>query len=204
MSEMNYNEISKIWVSEVNEESLQPFTRRQLLNIIVYISKVRLTLASDGTSSKLQEDLLKQEALNLEFMLKDLLLIRKQKILNLVLTNRHPPVKLTILDEEDFYKKVKTAFDIHQEFVESSLSGSSTSTKSDETESEDASPEDEYMTVRFLKAVDNAFLGLDGHEHGPFKKEDVAMIPVDNARNWERNGTVSRVILEDEVAGSGE
>ena len=200
---MNYNEISKIWATEVNEDSLQPFTRRQLLNIIVYISKIRLTLASDGTGTKLQEELLKQEALNLEFMLKDLLLLRKQKLLNLVLTGRHPPVELTILDEEDFYTKVKTAFDMHHQFVESSLAGSATA-KSDAKDKEELPPADEYMTVRFLRDVEDAFLGLDGHEHGPFKKEHVAMIPADNARNWERNGTVSRVILEDEVVGRGE
>jgi hypothetical protein len=37
-------------------------------------------------------------------------------------------------------------------------------------------------------------MGLDEMVYGPFKKEDIAMIPSGNARNWLKDGTVTRVV----------
>ena len=36
--------------------------------------------------------------------------------------------------------------------------------------------------------------------YGPFKKEDVAMIPSANARTWLRDGTVIRIVAEEELS----
>jgi hypothetical protein len=191
-------------MTEVNEEALQPLTSKRLTKMVIYLSKVRLMLASDSTDDKLQKELLKQEALNLEFMIRDLLLLRRQKILNLVLARRLLSEDQVTMNEVDFYRKTKFAFDNHNEFVESSLAGASTIPQSDTGKDLDSSAGTEYVTVRFLKDIDNAFMGLDGLEHGPFKKENVAMIPYKNAMNLSQDGAVSRVIFEDEAVRSGE
>lgn len=197
MSEIGYKDISKIWADEVKEESLRNLPNMTLAKMTMYLSKVRLTLASINTENKIQEELLKQEALNLEFMIRDLLLLRRQKILNLVLTGRHPSAESMTLDEEDFYKEIKTSFERHMEFVESSITGTSSKPRSEQDD--DESSGSEYVTVRFLKDIESAFMGLDGREYGPFEKEHVAMIPFENATNLSRDGSVSRVLFEDEA-----
>jgi len=202
LSEIGYNEISKSWQEEMSTDSLLDLADLRLSKMVSYLSKVRLQLASVGPDNKLQATLLTQEALNLEFMLEDLLLIRRRKILDLVIKGRRPAADMT-LDEEDFFKLILTAFTNHKEFVRTSLAGTKKMAKADPAVDEESPLEIEYVTVRFLKDVETAFMGLDGQEHGPFKKEDIAMIPTDNALNWLRNGTVARVVFEDEVARSG-
>ena len=54
----------------------------------------------------------------------------------------------------------------------------------------------EYVLVRFLRPVEDAFLGLDEMTYGPFEKDDIATIPTENARVWLRDGTVTRVAVD--------
>ena len=51
--------------------------------------------------------------------------------------------------------------------------------------------------MRFLRSISDAFLGLDEKTYGPFKKEDIAVIPTANAKTWLRDGTVIRIVAEE-------
>jgi len=52
-----------------------------------------------------------------------------------------------------------------------------------------ASVRNTLVVVRFLKDTDR-FLGNDGHVYGPFKSEDVASIPLKDALELTKDGTV--------------
>lgn len=210
MSDMNYNDIKKSWEDEAENETLQDLADLRLSKMISYLSNVRLSLASTSADEPLQADILTQEALNLEFMLEDLLVLRRDKILKSALAGRRPAGDMT-LAEEEFYNRIQRAFDGHSEFMKDSLTGlvssrPKTKSKKDEdvrgrTEAVSVSESDEmdYIVVRFLRSIDEAFVGLDELTYGPFMKEDVATIPAANARIWLRDGTVARVVLEDGV-----
>jgi DNA replication initiation complex subunit (GINS family) len=170
--------------------------------MISYLSNVRLSLASTSADESLQADILTQEALNIEFMLEDLLVLRRDKIMKSALTGRRP------IGEESFYNRIQRAFDGHSEFIKESLTGSVPSrakskirkgkaAKAQVDMSADESDEMDYIVVRFLRSIDDAFLGLDEQTYGPFKKEDIARIPAANARTWLRDGAAVRVLLED-------
>lgn len=209
MSEINYDGIKVAWEEEIANDGLQDLADLRLSKMIAYLSKVRLELASTNADDVLQADLLTQEALNIEFMLKDLLELRQHKILNAVLINRKPTGDMT-LTEEVFYKTIQRAFDSHVEFVKESLSGATPKTRSkgekEKTETKvsvdvlDDEVEDiDYIVVRFLRPIEEPFMGLDEKTHGPFEKESVARIPAANVRVWLRDGTATRVVPEDEV-----
>ena len=119
MSELNYDEIKQTWEDEVENEVLQDLADLRLSKMISYLSSVRLALASTEAEDTLQSDIFQQEALNIEFMIKDLLELRKNKIMKAILVGRKPPVDMT-LAEEEFYTRVQRAFDGHQEFVKDS------------------------------------------------------------------------------------
>ena len=207
MSEMNYDEIRQAWEDEVENESLQDLADLRLSRMISYLSNIRLSLASTNAEDTLQGDLLTQEALNIEFMIQDLLELRKNKIMKAIITGRKPPVDMT-LAEEEFYNRIQRAFDGHMEFVKESLSGLIASSKKRKSKSDDAPQKKteeideqesdglDYVIVRFLKPITEIFLGLDDVSYGPFAKEDIATIPVANAKAWLRDGTASRVIPE--------
>jgi len=208
LSEIGYNDIKNAWEDEISNKTLQNLVDLRLSKMVSYLSKVRLELASTNADDVLQADLLSQQALNIEFMLKDLLEYRRNKILRAAFSNRKPTSDMT-LPEEDFYKEIQRALDSHIDFVKEALSGAipqskpkgkkrKTPKKSDETLDEIIEDID-YIIVRFLRPIKEPFMGLDEKTHGPFEKEAVAKIPAANARTWLRDGTASRIIPEDGV-----
>jgi DNA replication factor GINS len=207
---MNYDNIKSAWEDEVENEVLQDLADLRLSKMIAYLSNIRLSLASTSADEPLQAEILTQEALNLEFMLEDLLALRREKILKSALVGRRPTADMT-LAEEEFYNRIQRAFDGHTEFMKDSLAGSASSDtkkttkkrKASKDKSEESSVEEyeetELIVVRFLQPIDEAFMGLDERTYGPFKKEEIATIPAANARRWLRDGVVTRVVLEDGV-----
>jgi DNA replication initiation complex subunit (GINS family) len=204
LSEITYDDIKNAWEDEISNEALQNLGDLRLSKMMSYLSKIRLELASTNAEDILQADILTQEALNIEFMLKDLLDYRRTKILNAVLSNRKPAGDMT-LTEEGFYKDTQRALDNHTEFVKESLSGvtsplgdkksKTTKKKSEESQDDDI----DYILVRFLRPIKEPFMGLDERTHGPFEKEDIAKIPAANVRVWLRDGTATRIVPEDGV-----
>jgi DNA replication initiation complex subunit (GINS family) len=208
LSEISYNDIKNAWEDEISNNALQNLADLRLSKIVSYLSKVRLELASTDADDVLQADLLSQQALNIEFMLKDLLEYRRNKILRAAFSNRKPTGDMT-LAEEGFYKETQRALDSHIDFVKEALSGATLQSKpkgkkGKATKKSGETPDEiiedvDYIIVRFLRPIKEPFMGLDEKTHGPFEKEAVAKIPVANARTWLRDGTASRIIPEDGV-----
>jgi DNA replication factor GINS len=205
LSDLGYDDIKSAWENEIDNDGLQDLGDLRLSKMVAYLSSVRLSLASTGPEKRIQAEILTQEALNLEFMIEDLLTIRRQKILKAALSNHRPRGDMT-LTEEELYNRTQRALDGHTEFVKDSLAGAKPKKKRrtpDKTKKSKPSPETEtvdFVTVRFLRSIEDAFLGLDEKTYGPFKKEDVAMIPAANARTWLRDGTVIRIVAEEDLS----
>ena len=203
---MNYNDIESAWEQETVNESLQNLEDLKLSRMVSYLSEVRVSLAKTKAEDQLQADLLAQEALNIEFMLNDLLLLRQDKILKAALAQRRPIGTMT-LAEEEFYNRLLRGVEGHQEFVKGALTGTPPSTTKRSTRKKRKKGEDksdvpaeeatEYVLVRFLRPIKDAFMGLDEATYGPFKKEDIATIPTENARALLRDGTATRVVAEE-------
>jgi DNA replication initiation complex subunit (GINS family) len=205
LSELGYDDIKSTWENEVQNESLQDLGDLRLSKMIDYLSSVRLSLASTDADKRIQADILTQEALNLEFMIEDLLNLRRQKILKAAMSGHRPTGDMT-LSEEELYNRAQRALDGHTEFVKDSLAGSKPKKrKSSENAKKPKKPSSaesvDYVTVRFLQPISDAFLGLDEKTYGPFQKEDVAVIPAANAKAWLRDGTVVRIITEEDLSG---
>jgi len=202
LSDFGYDEIKDAWESEIENEGLQDLGDLRLGKMISYLSNVRLSLASTDAEKRVQADILTQEALNLEFMIEDLLNLRRQKILSAAISGYRPRGDMT-LAEEELYNRTQRALDGHTEFVKDSLAGSKPKKKADHRpkgpKESHVSETVEFVTVRFLRPISEAFLGLDERTYGPFNKEDVAKIPAANARTWIRDGTVVRIVTKEDV-----
>ncbi|MGD9395229.1 MAG: hypothetical protein PVJ05_02255 [Candidatus Thorarchaeota archaeon] len=199
MSDLGYEDIKTAWENEIENDSLQDLGDLRLSKMVAYLSKVRLSLASTDAEKRVQADLLTQEALNLEFMIEDLLVLRRQKILKAVISGHRPRGDMT-LAEEELYNRAQRALDGHSEFVKDSIAGAKPKKKTRKSKDPPASDTVEFVTVRFLRPISDAFLGLDEKTYGPFKKEDIAMIPAANARTWLRDGTVVRIVTEGDLS----
>ena len=196
-----YDMISAAWEAETGNEELQSLNDLQLTKMTEYLSKVRFELTETAAGNQLQADLLSQEALNLEFMIKDLLMVRRSKIVKAALEQTKPSGELT-LSEEEFYNRLVRGIDGHLESVNESLTGLPSPTPKQsgaEIGASEVYDEVEYVVVKFVNPIEDAFLGMDEATYGPFKKQDLARIPFANAKQWLQDGTVVRVVPDNEV-----
>lgn len=193
-----YDEIEETWARETRNEELQDLEDVRLSRMVAYLSKVRLSLAE--AKDELHERLLSQEGQNLEFMLKDLLSLRRDKIIRAAMTLTKPEGLMT-LPEEEFYNRLIRAFKGHYEFINDSLRGITHSTLSRPVDIEqgeyDEMEDIEYVTVRFIRATGIPAEGLDGRTYGPYEKEDLARMPASTALVWINQNIATRVISED-------
>jgi DNA replication initiation complex subunit (GINS family) len=194
---MGYEDIRKAWEDEVSSEALQNLSDLRLSRMVSSLSKTRIHLAETAAENRLQADLLTQQALNMEFMLRDLLELRRQKIIRLVLEGGKPSADMTVSEQEGFYLKLKRAFDEHEEFIIASLTGSTSKTEAEAMPSDEEAAS-QYVVVRFLRTIEDPFVGLDELVYGPFNKDDVAVVPTANVEKWGLDGTISAVVLRDE------
>jgi DNA replication initiation complex subunit (GINS family) len=201
LSNVGYDQIQQAWEEEKNNEKLQNLEDLKLSKMSGYLSKVREQLAKTPSENKIQVDLFQEEGVSIEFMLKDLLMLRRQKILNAILSNEQQRGNMT-LAEEDFYNRIKKGVEEHLRFVDEAITGKPTPTMTRSDDSETVQPKEdlgestvEYVMVRFLEPVEEPFVGLDEVVYGPFQKEDIATIPIANARKWLSDGIVVRVVL---------
>ncbi|MHA1772332.1 MAG: DNA replication complex subunit Gins51 [Candidatus Thorarchaeota archaeon] len=201
MNNKKYENIRSVWEEETQSTILLDLDDLTIGQMSEYLAGVRLALTEVPAENVIQAELYTREIENIEYMLKDLLLFRREKILRAALEGRKPKGTMT-LAEEEFYNRISRGIQGHSEFIEAILTGKpltihdeSTSSSEDLIEEEE---EMEYIAVRFTRPIDTPFMGLDEQTYGPFKKEDIATIPVVNAQAWLRDGTVIRVIIEKE------
>ncbi len=198
MSEKTYDDIQTAWEEEKQSETLLDLDDLSLGKMSEYLSQVRLALTEVPADDEIQAELYTREIRNLEYMLKDLLMVRRSKIIKAALEHKEPKGVMT-LSEEEFYNRISRGFAIHSEFVEATLTGRPVSSQSSEEVAADGfdDTELEYITVRFARTIETPFLGMDERTYGPFQKEDIATIPAANAQPWLRDGTVIRIVIEE-------
>ena len=134
--------------------------------------------------------ILDEKLSRMRYVVDDLLKIRTTKILQAILKGEEVTVILA-REEQNFYNRMKQLYDIYRKDVFSPKDIAYTDVDSivgtiigeeDETI--------EYVAVRFLKDFEE-ITGIDHNVYGPFGKEDVSILPKENAR-----GLVKREIAE--------
>jgi len=197
LSDTPYKDISAAWTAEVESEELQDLEDLRFGKMKEYLSKIRYNLTETPAENQLQADMYTQEALNLEFMLKDLLMMRREKIVRAALGQKSLFGKMMV-SEELLYRSLQREFQGHSDFVKEALTGLSSPTSRKLSDGKETIPQEDvvdYVIVRFLRSIDEAIIGIDEQTYGPFKKEDLAAIPLLNANAWSEDGTVVRVSI---------
>ncbi len=200
MPDMTHDELQDLWKREVLSSDLQDLDDTTLSRAVQFVSAIRVAVADADPSDTLTKRVLEQEALVSESILRDLLELRQIKILRAALSGQQPSGQM-ILAEEELHARVSRAIASHQDFMSDCTEGGPQAVIARPEAHGDAtgSPTTEndgkmsYLLVRFLKDVDTPVVGLDGLTYGPFRENDIATIPLANARVWLRDRTVARV-----------
>jgi len=163
----------------------------------------------DKKSIKL--NLMEHEAQNVKWMLEELLRARYKKLVKTITQSQKLPSNLLTIEEAKMCESFAAFSDAYQKFAKDLMQGQtakvelvqSQSVKVDLIQSEtakvdakgavkveakvEAEVSRKRVTLRFTKNIP-AIIGADMKLYGPFIVEDVASLPVENAKNLVKQG----------------
>jgi DNA replication factor GINS len=176
-----YNELYKAWKSEKSSEKTQPLASDFYQKVQTYLSGLEQDSASLEAHT-LQGRLTLKEKEIVSRLLQELKETRLQKLVNI--TKQHGTVDATDLTEEE-RNLVKGIDDSLQAFEHGrSEPAGTTNTASEERI--------ELSVVRFLQDIPE-IVGTDLKIYGPYKKEDVASLPNQNAHALVKQGAAKEI-----------
>lgn len=187
---MSYNKLYSIWKNEKNTKDLQPLPSSFYEELREYVSSVKREISLVDENS-VKASLLKVEKRNIEYLINDLLesrylkYVEKTKIGGII----NPDV---IVEEES---EINASLLLSRRSLKQLLSNI---IEGHEPRLEVKIRKEEKpkrILVRFLQSVP-AIVGTDLKLYGPFKIEDVATLPVENAEIFIKRGIAEQVRLK--------
>jgi DNA replication factor GINS len=183
---MNREELYRIWKTEKNEKALQKLA-------VSFYSDVSTMLSdSKGVSSVTGQDPTQVSISKKEFgvirrLTREIAETRMRKIIEAALSRQDLPTEMLAEEEVEFAKQVAIHIGDRYRFIDE-LAERSVVLEEKPTEPVEARLE----VVRFLSDFP-AIIGVDLRTYGPFKAEDVATLPAENASVLISQGVVKQV-----------
>lgn len=178
-----YNELYEAWRKEKENVEVQPLPKDFYAKLAQYMKKIReesRMLDEKTTKAKL----LTHESRNVRKMVKELVLLRHEKTVKKVSIGEMAPKENLTKEEEKLVKDVTPSFEAFQTLLKDILGGRLPQLESRE--------KPKKRILRFLKEIP-AIIGADMKTYGPFKPEDVASLPLENAKILIKQGVAVEV-----------
>ncbi|MFX1576914.1 MAG: hypothetical protein ACFFCF_07045 [Promethearchaeota archaeon] len=177
-----YTALLERWQAERDSPTLLPLRDSFLQSIRDYIEQL-LEQSRDENTTDFQRQLFETELMNLQFMMKSLLEMRVQKILN-KLVEHEIDYDLLTRSERRFADQVSRNLRSALMPTDDLFAPLDTNTTS------------QLLLIRFLEEHPQ-LVGVDLKTYGPFKPDDLAALPVENARLIIRKNQAEPVELGD-------
>ncbi len=178
-----YEEIYRIWKNEVEKAELEKLPADFYAKVAEYLRKIKEE-ARMLDKKAVRAAVLQTEMQNVKQMLQQLLKTRREKIVKKAFRGEKVPPDLLTEEEQETLQKIAPLLENLQEISRQLLEGqylAATGKKEQKT-----------AVLRFLKDVP-AIIGKDMKAYGPFKAEDVASLPVENAKILIKQGLAEKV-----------
>lgn len=177
--EIDVNSLYATLLRETENDTAQEVSPDLYISISNFVSKLK-SEGYDGIESKVKDALV----MIITDIVSLLLKIRLEKSLNTTHTN--------LMNEEKFILDAQTEMEERKEMILSGLLNG----KPKFLESISQKHKTKPIVVRFLKETDQ-IVGVDLEKYGPFKVEDIATIPYENAQALITKNIVAKIHLED-------
>jgi len=167
-----YAELSAVWKKELENAELEKLPPDFYSNLANYLKKLREeSRMLDKRTVK--ASLFRKEMRNVRHMVKGLIETRYRKIVRKLSAGEEIPRDVLTPEEEKICLRVFPLAEAMRNFAKGVLRGHLT----------DVGVQNQHKrtVLRFLKDVP-AIIGADMKAYGPFKVEDVASLPVENAK----------------------
>lgn len=180
-----YGKLLEAWMRELESEGLQQLPEEFYREMSEYFSRLReqTRMLEHGT---MRSRIALKEKEYAERMLRELFNIRLRKIVFMEVEGSQVEASTLLPEEKLFQSELRRILSEHGERLKSILLGRQPRVEAKPT------PRGDYKVVRFLEALP-AIIGVDMKTYGPFKPEDVASIPAENAESLIRRGVAKEV-----------
>ncbi|MDH7563403.1 MAG: hypothetical protein QHH24_00760 [Candidatus Bathyarchaeota archaeon] len=178
-----YSELYEIWKREVNDEELTTLPADFYPKVAEYVRRLKEEgrMLDKRTAKAI---LLKKEMAGVKKMVREITQLRYRKILKIVARGEGPPEGALTAEEEKIFKNASLDAETYQNLIKGVFHGVPPKTEVVKRHAR--------MVLRFMDDVP-AIIGADMATYGPFKAEDVASLPVENARILCKQGLAREV-----------
>lgn len=179
-----YDELYEAWIREKRNEKIQPLPKDFYTRVAEYVRRIReeKRMLDERT---VKGRAIKKEEENVKKLIKELIHLRLKKIIDGILKGEVIPSLSLTEEETKLYEEISAKIEAYQKTADRIMRGEKTEIKS-ETISKG------FVVVRILKAVP-AIIGADMKTYGPFKPEDVATLPRENAKLLIKQGAAVEI-----------
>jgi DNA replication initiation complex subunit (GINS family) len=200
-----YDELYQAWKAEKeNQQEVQPLPKDFFTRLAEYFRRLKeeSRMLDDKT---VRARLLLEESKNVKMLGEELIRLRYEKALEKAKAGEPLSTEGLTLEEERLFKEVGGSAEAFASFLRDVLSGKSSDVKTSNAEAtlkediKDSLGKGETAVVggrrsvlRFVQSVPG-IIGADMKPYGPFKPEDVASVPVENAKVLVKQGLAVEV-----------
>jgi DNA replication initiation complex subunit (GINS family) len=178
-----YEELFKAWKQELENADLTKLPSDFYAEAADYVRQLaEETRMLDKRTVK--ANLLKKETENAKRMIRELIRARFRKLVRIIAKGGKVPPDFLTINEERIFASVSTFSDAFQSLTRDVLQGHKPRVE--------AEREHKRAVLRFLEQVP-AIIGADMKPYGPFQAEDVASLPLDNAKILTRQRLAEKV-----------
>jgi len=167
-----YDELYEAWKKEKESGELQSLPKDFYSKLTDYVKSLKEESRMLDRKT-LKARLMLREFENVKKLVKELVRLRYEKILKKTVAGKVVPGDVLTKEEERLHKAVLPLAESHRAFLKDVLSGRSTPVEREE--------KPKRVILRFLQEIP-AIIGSDMRTYGPFKAEDIATLPIENAR----------------------
>jgi DNA replication factor GINS len=178
-----YSQLYEVWKQESECPELVKLPPGFYGGIVEYMKKLKEESRMLDKRT-LKANLLKKEMQNTKRMVKELVRARYRKILSKVTRGEEPPREVLTIEEEQIYARISPLVETVSNFTSETLYGHGSKDMSD--------LKHKRIAMRILKEIP-AIIGADMKTYGPFKAEDVASVPLENARILAKQNLAEKV-----------
>jgi len=178
-----YNDLYEIWKRELESvelEALPPDFYRNVADYLKHLREERRMI--DRRTAKAR--LLRCEMYNAKRMLRELVQARYKKLVKKVVGGEKVPSEFLTVEEEKLCTGCLPILEAYQIFAKSLLRG--------QVSNVDVVSQHKSDALRFLKDVPE-IIGADMQAYGPYKAEDIASLPVENAQILVKQGLAEKI-----------
>jgi len=178
-----YDELYEAWRREKESGEVQVLPRDFFVRLAGYMKKLReesRMLDEKTTRARLMQ----REFKNIKKLVKDLVRLRYEKALRKAMAGKIVSREVLTEEEERLHGEILPSVESYQAFLKDLFRGQISPVEKKE--------KPRKMVVRFLQEIP-AIIGSDMKPYGPFKPEDIATLPAENARILIKQGVAVEV-----------